>query len=92
MPAGAAIERFASMTNWDYYEAAVRFQSVLQASGAPRKPGMKCTASRRWAGASCRTCGARSLGQAVTGCQPHDRGIIQPAWRLLLALAPHAAL
>ena len=30
---GAAIERFAQMTNWDYYEAALRFQKVLEASG-----------------------------------------------------------
>ena len=30
---GAAIERFAQMTNWDYYEAARRFQKVLEASG-----------------------------------------------------------
>ena len=32
---GAAIERFAAMTNWNYYEATLRFQHVLQASGAP---------------------------------------------------------
>ena len=30
---GAAIERFAAMTNWSYYEATVRFQHVLSASG-----------------------------------------------------------
>ena len=30
---GAAIERFAAMTNWDYYEAAARFQKVLDVSG-----------------------------------------------------------
>lgn len=30
---GEAIERFAQMTNWDYYEAANRFQKVLEASG-----------------------------------------------------------
>lgn len=30
---GAAIERFAAMTNWDYYEATVRFQKVLDVSG-----------------------------------------------------------
>ena len=30
---GEAIERFAQMTNWDYYEAAKRFQKVLDASG-----------------------------------------------------------
>jgi GTP-binding protein len=30
---GEAIERFAQMTNWDYYEAAKRFQKVLEASG-----------------------------------------------------------
>jgi hypothetical protein len=30
---GAAIERFAQMTDWSYYEAARRFQRVLQASG-----------------------------------------------------------
>lgn len=31
---GEAIERFAQMTNWDYYEAANRFQKVLEAAGA----------------------------------------------------------
>ena len=30
---GEAIERFAQMTNWDYYEAANRFQKVLEAAG-----------------------------------------------------------
>lgn len=30
---GQAIERFAQMTNWNYYEAALRFQKVLEASG-----------------------------------------------------------
>lgn len=30
---GEAISRFASMTNWDYYEAALRFQKVLEAAG-----------------------------------------------------------
>jgi Domain of unknown function (DUF1967) len=30
---GEAIERFAAMTNWDYYESARRFQSVLNAAG-----------------------------------------------------------
>ncbi|KAG2484430.1 hypothetical protein HYH03_016740 [Edaphochlamys debaryana] len=30
---GEAIERFASMTNWDYYESSKRFQRVLEASG-----------------------------------------------------------
>ena len=33
VPQGDAIERFAQMTNWDYYEAARRFQKVLEASG-----------------------------------------------------------
>jgi hypothetical protein len=32
---GEAISRFASMTNWDYYEAALRFQKVLEAAGEP---------------------------------------------------------
>lgn len=31
---GEAIDRFAAMTNWDYYEASLRFQKVLEASGA----------------------------------------------------------
>ena len=31
---GEALERFAAMTNWDYYEAALRFQKVLEVSGA----------------------------------------------------------
>ena len=30
---GEAINRFAQMTNWDYYEAANRFQKVLEAAG-----------------------------------------------------------
>ena len=30
---GEAIQRFAQMTNWDYYEAANRFQKVLEAAG-----------------------------------------------------------
>lgn len=40
---GAAIERFAQMTDWSYYEAARRFQRVLVASGidgALRKQGV----------------------------------------------------
>ncbi len=30
---GVAIERAAQMTNWDYYEAALRFQRILRAMG-----------------------------------------------------------
>ena len=30
---GEALERFAQMTNWDYYEAVSRFQKVLEAAG-----------------------------------------------------------
>eukprot|EP00775_Hariotina_reticulata_P013773 gene13773-13894_t len=30
---GEAVERFAQMTNWDYYEAVKRFQRVLEVSG-----------------------------------------------------------
>ncbi|MCB0074964.1 MAG: Obg family GTPase CgtA, partial [Caldilineaceae bacterium] len=30
---GVAIERAARMTNWDYYEAAMRFQRILKAMG-----------------------------------------------------------
>jgi len=30
---GEALNRFAQMTNWDYYEAANRFQKVLEAAG-----------------------------------------------------------
>lgn len=30
MVSGEALERFAQMTNWDYYEAVRRFQRVLQ--------------------------------------------------------------
>jgi len=30
---GVAIERIAQMTNWDYYEAAMRFQRILRAMG-----------------------------------------------------------
>ena len=33
---GEALERFAAMTNWDYYEASLRFQKVLEVSGALR--------------------------------------------------------
>ncbi|GIL45963.1 hypothetical protein Vafri_3071, partial [Volvox africanus] len=41
---GEGIERFAQMTNWDYYEAAKRFQRVLEVSGingALRAKGVK---------------------------------------------------
>jgi GTP-binding protein len=31
--AGIAIERAAQMTNWDYYEASMRFQRILRAMG-----------------------------------------------------------
>ena len=30
---GLALERFSQMTNWDYFEATLRFQRVLQAVG-----------------------------------------------------------
>ena len=30
---GAGIDRFVAMTNWNYYESALRFQKVLEASG-----------------------------------------------------------
>jgi GTPase len=30
---GTALERFAQMTNWDYFEAVLRFQRVLKACG-----------------------------------------------------------
>ncbi len=30
---GEAIDRFAAMTNWDYYEATLRYQKVLDATG-----------------------------------------------------------
>jgi GTPase len=30
---GVALERFAAMTNWDYFEAVLRFQRVLKACG-----------------------------------------------------------
>ena len=32
---GEALARFAAMTNWDYYEASLRFQKVLEVAGAP---------------------------------------------------------
>ncbi len=35
---GEAIERFAAMTNWDYYEAMLRFQKVLDATGQSLQP------------------------------------------------------
>lgn len=41
---GVAIERVAQMTNWDYYEAGLRFQRVLSAMGisdALRKQGVQ---------------------------------------------------
>ncbi len=41
---GVAVERAAQMTNWDYYEAAMRFQRVLRAMGvsdALREAGVK---------------------------------------------------
>ena len=31
--AGVGIDRFVAMTNWNYYESALRFQKVLEASG-----------------------------------------------------------
>ena len=31
---GEALTRFAAMTNWDYYEASLRFQKVLEVAGA----------------------------------------------------------
>ncbi len=34
---GVAIERAAQMTNWDYYEAAMRFQRILDAMGISEK-------------------------------------------------------
>jgi GTP-binding protein len=45
---GAAIERFAAMTNWDYYEAAARFQKVLDVSGErPREAQRGLERARR---------------------------------------------
>ena len=41
---GIAIERVAQMTNWDYYEAGVRFQRILSAmgiTGSLRKQGVQ---------------------------------------------------
>ncbi len=41
---GEAIERFAQMTDWSYYEAARRFQRVLDVAGinsALRKAGIQ---------------------------------------------------
>lgn len=41
---GEGIERFAQMTNWDFFESALRFQKVLEASGiskALRKRGVQ---------------------------------------------------
>eukprot|EP00898_Chlorokybus_atmophyticus_P006027 jgi/Chlat1/6425/Chrsp45S05944 len=41
---GEGIERFTQMTNWEYYEAAKRFQKVLEASGistALRRAGVR---------------------------------------------------
>jgi GTP-binding protein len=41
---GVAIERAAQMTNWDYYEATMRFQRILRAMGitdALRKAGVQ---------------------------------------------------
>lgn len=37
---GEAIERFAAMTNWDYYEAMLRFQKVLDATGESPQLGL----------------------------------------------------
>eukprot|EP00899_Mesostigma_viride_P004892 jgi/Mesvir1/14403/Mv09789-RA.1 len=34
---GAGLERFVQMTNWEYYEAAKRFQLVLQVSGVNKE-------------------------------------------------------
>ena len=41
---GIAIERVAQMTNWDYYEAGLRFQRILSAMGITdslRKQGVQ---------------------------------------------------
>lgn len=35
---GTALQRFAQMTNWDYYEATARFQRVLENSGMTLPP------------------------------------------------------
>ena len=37
---GEALQRFAAMTNWDYYEATLRFQQVLEVSGARALPAL----------------------------------------------------
>lgn len=38
---GEAIHRFAAMTNWDYYEATLRFQKVLDSAGEQDPQAMR---------------------------------------------------
>ncbi len=45
---GEAIERFAAMTNWDYYEAMLRFQKVLDATGESLPPEGCIIAVKIW--------------------------------------------
>ena len=45
---GEGILRFARMTNWDYYEAALRFQKVLEASGGPQGAVDHCWGAQHW--------------------------------------------
>lgn len=54
IPQGAAIERFAQMTDWSYYEAARRFQRVLVAAGID--------AALKARGVMVRRVGARTAG------------------------------
>lgn len=46
---GEAVLRFAQMTNWSYYESLLRFQKVLELSGALQNlKSLACNPSCTW--------------------------------------------
>ena len=64
---GEALERFAQMTNWDYYEAVSRFQKVLDAAGEASVTALMAT---DWAELVCSTDGicwrqSKALGSSL---------------------------
>ena len=64
---GEAIARFAAMTNWDYYEATLRFQKVLDSAGeAPLDQHLKPAENR--------TEVQDALGTVVSACEAPDQG------------------
>ena len=75
---GEALERFAQMTNWDYYEAVSRFQKVLDAAGEATVWALDMTALGL---AVCLT--KRHLVVAVKGS-----GELLAAWQCMAAVCP----